>query len=123
MRNTQSRRNWCKLNGDKGDLERVKRAMEVQTNQNVRILIAEDHPSLGRSMAEGLREEGYNVDLAIDGPTAEQEMSAKDYSCLILDLILPGKDGLTLLKELRQKGDQTPVMCVTARDALDDRVA
>src|SRR5438552_3227561 len=69
--------------------ERVKRAMEVPTNQNVRILIAEDHPSLGRSMAEGLREEGYNVDLAVDGNIAEQELSEKDYSCLILDLILP----------------------------------
>ena len=92
-------------------------------NQNVRLLVAEDHPSLARSVAEGLREEGYAVDLALDGLQAEQYLGGNDYSCVILDLILPGKDGLTLLKELRQSGNQTPVMCVTARDALDDRVA
>lgn len=101
--------------------------MEGQTsstggNRAVRLLIAEDHPSLARSMAEGLREEGYEVDLALDGTDAEQFINAHQYSCVVLDLILPGKDGLTILKEMRQKGDQTPVMCVTARDALDDRV-
>jgi DNA-binding response OmpR family regulator len=97
--------------------------MEAQTNKDVRLLVAEDHPSLARSMAEGLREEGYQVDLSLDGLDAEKHIQAHDYSCVILDLILPGKDGLTLLKEMRQKGNQTPVMCVTARDALDDRVA
>src|SRR6185503_434037 len=97
--------------------------MEGQNNQNVRLLIAEDHPSLARSMAEGLREEGYDVDLALDGLDAERFINSNQYSCVILDLILPGKDGLALLKEMRQRGDQSPVMCVTARDALDDRVA
>jgi DNA-binding response OmpR family regulator len=91
-------------------------------NQTVRLLVAEDHPSLARSMAEGLREEGYEVDLALDGTDAERLIHTHQYSCIILDLILPGKDGLTILKEMRQRGDQTPVMCVTARDALDDRV-
>ena len=96
--------------------------MEGQPNQNVRVLIAEDHASLGRSMAEGLREEGYQVDLATDGTEAENLLKANQYQAVILDLILPDKEGLTLLKEMRQRGDQTPVMCVTARDALDDRV-
>jgi DNA-binding response OmpR family regulator len=96
--------------------------MEGQTSQNVRILIAEDHASLGRSMAEGLREEGYQVDLATDGTEAEAQLKTNQYQAVILDLILPGKEGLALLKEMRQRGDQTPVMCVTARDALDDRV-
>jgi DNA-binding response OmpR family regulator len=73
-------------------------------------------------MAEGLREEGYQVDLATDGTEAENLLKANQYQAVILDLILPGKEGLTLLKEMRQRGDQTPVMCVTARDALDDRV-
>src|SRR5438874_13167244 len=97
--------------------------MEATTTKDVRLLVAEDHPSLARSMAEGLREEGYQVDLALDGLDAEKQITSHDYSCIVLDLILPGKDGLTLLKEMRQKGNQTPVMCVTARDALDDRVA
>jgi DNA-binding response OmpR family regulator len=96
---------------------------DVQTQQNIRILIAEDHPSLGRSMAEGLREEGYHVDLAADGPEAQKLLAANQYSCVILDLILPGIDGLQLLHEMRQQGNQAPVMCVTARDALDDRVS
>jgi len=98
-------------------------AMETQSTKDVRLLVAEDHPSLARSMAEGLREEGYEVDMSLDGLDAERNIGSHDYSCVILDLILPGKDGLTLLKEMRQKGNQTPVMCVTARDALDDRVA
>ena len=98
--------------------------MDGQNNNNGgRLLIAEDHASLGRSMAEGLREEGYEVDISLDGLDAEKNITSHDYSCVILDLILPGKDGLSLLKEMRQKGNQTPVMCVTARDALDDRVA
>jgi DNA-binding response OmpR family regulator len=93
------------------------------TNNGGRLLIAEDHASLGRSMAEGLREEGYEVDLAADGLEAERFLDEHQYACVILDLILPGKDGLTLLREMRLKGNQAPVMCVTARDALDDRVA
>jgi DNA-binding response OmpR family regulator len=97
--------------------------MDGQNNNAVRLLIAEDHPSLGRSMAEGLREEGYQVDLAADGLEAEKLLGEHEYACVILDLILPGKDGLTLLREMRLKGNQAPVMCVTARDALDDRVA
>src|SRR6266550_5375971 len=95
---------------------------QQSNHKDVRLLVAEDHPSLARSMAEGLREEGYQVDLALDGLDAEKNITANDYSCIVLDLILPGKDGLTLLKEMRQRGNQTPVMCVTARDALDDRV-
>src|SRR5688572_4053028 len=97
--------------------------MDGQNNKAVRLLIAEDHASLGRSMAEGLREEGYQVDLAADGIEAEKLLATHTYACVILDLILPGKDGLALLREMRLKGNQAPVMCVTARDALDDRVA
>jgi DNA-binding response OmpR family regulator len=96
--------------------------MNGQNNQTVRLLIAEDHASLGRSMAEGLREEGYQVDLAADGTTAEKLLSEHQYACVILDLILPGKDGLAILREMRLTGNQAPVMCVTARDGLDDRV-
>lgn len=97
--------------------------MNGQNTGKVRLLIAEDHPSLGRSMAEGLREEGYEVDLCPDGLEAEKLLHENEYACVILDLILPGKDGLALLREMRLTGNQAPVMCVTARDALDDRVA
>src|ERR1044072_2301732 len=87
-----------------------------------RILVAEDHPSLARSIAEGLREEGYTVDLTLDGMEADRLLSTHRYDCVALDLILPGKDGFTILREMRQRGNRTPVLCVTARDALDDRV-
>src|SRR5687767_4652443 len=100
---------------------RASATMDGQNNNDVRLLIAEDHASLGRSMAEGLREEGYQVDLAADGVEAEKLLAEHEYACVILDLILPGKEGLTLLREMRLKGNQAPVMCVTARDALDDR--
>lgn len=95
---------------------------QALTTPRMRILVAEDHPSLARSMAEGLREEGYEVDLAMEGLAAEQFIQQQNYAAVILDLILPGKEGLALLKEMRDRGDQTPVMCVTARDAIDDRV-
>src|SRR3954463_1357449 len=97
--------------------------MDGQTSEpEIRLLVAEDHPSLARSLAEGLKEEGYNVDMALDGLEAERLLGGNHYGCVVLDLILPGKDGLTILKDLRGRGDQTPVLCVTARDGLDDRV-
>jgi DNA-binding response OmpR family regulator len=91
-------------------------------NAAIRLLVAEDHPSLARSIAEGLKEEGYTVDVALDGLEAERLIAANRYGCVVLDLILPGKDGLTLLREMRAAGNTTPVLCVTARDGLDDRV-
>jgi DNA-binding response OmpR family regulator len=87
-----------------------------------RVLVAEDHPSLARSIAEGLREEGYTVDLTLDGLEAERLLGTQRYDCVAQDLIRPGKDGYSILKDLRQTGNRTPVLCVTARDALDDRV-
>ncbi len=96
--------------------------MEESAAAGGRILVAEDHPSLARSIAEGLREEGFQVDLTLDGLEAERLLNTQRYDCVALDIMLPGKDGYTLLKELRQRGDRTPVLCVTARDALDDRV-
>jgi DNA-binding response OmpR family regulator len=97
--------------------------MDGQSSEGeIRLLVAEDHPSLARSLAEGLKEEGYVVDMALDGLEAARLLESGQYGCVVLDLILPGKDGLTILKELRGRGDQTPVLCVTARDGLDDRV-
>ncbi|HEX8524452.1 MAG TPA: response regulator transcription factor [Tepidisphaeraceae bacterium] len=96
--------------------------MEERAPASGRILVAEDHPSLARSIAEGLREEGFEVDLVLDGLEADRLLSTQRYDCVALDIILPGKDGYTILREMRQKGNRTPVLCVTARDALDDRV-
>src|SRR5882757_1619650 len=88
----------------------------------MRILIAEDHPSLARSLADGLREEGYAVDLTHDGSEALHLASVNPYDGILLDVMLPGKDGWTILKELRQRGHKVPVLCLTARDGVEDRV-
>jgi DNA-binding response OmpR family regulator len=88
----------------------------------VRILIAEDHPSLARSLADGLREEGYAVDLTHDGDEALHLALVNTYDGILLDVMLPGKDGYAILKFLRQRDVKTPVLCLTARDAVQDRV-
>ena len=88
----------------------------------MRILIAEDHDTLARSLANGLREEGYAVDLTADGHEAVRMAGATAYDCVVLDIMLPGLDGWAVLRELRSAGRRTPVLCLTARDAVDDRV-
>jgi DNA-binding response OmpR family regulator len=88
----------------------------------MRLLVAEDHPNLARSMAEGLREEGYSVDLTFDGSEAYHLLSSNPYDCVVLDIMLPSKDGWKILQEIRSRGNQSPVLCLTARDAPEDRV-
>jgi DNA-binding response OmpR family regulator len=88
----------------------------------MRILVAEDHPSLGQSLADGLREEGYAVDLTADGIEAMHLSQVNPYDAIVLDVMLPGKDGFAILRALRQRGFKTPVLCLTARDAVEDRV-
>src|SRR5258706_4271572 len=89
----------------------------------MRILVAEDHPSLARSLADGLREDGYAVDLTHDGDEALHLAQVNPYDGILLDVMLPGKDGFAILKHLRKQGISTPVLCLTARDAVQDRVA
>lgn len=88
----------------------------------MRILVAEDHPSLAESIARGLRDEGYAVDLTMNGEEAMHWALTNQYGCIVLDIMLPGRDGWSVLKALRQKGTATPVVFLTARDAVDDRV-
>lgn len=88
----------------------------------MRILVAEDHPSLARSLADGLRDEGYAVDLTQSGDEALHLAQVNPYDAILLDVMLPGKDGFAILKSLRQRSIDTPVLCLTARDGIDDRV-
>jgi DNA-binding response OmpR family regulator len=88
----------------------------------MRILVAEDHAMLARSIANGLREEGFAVDLTADGEEALQLTRANPYDCLVLDVMLPSRDGWSILQQLRKNGAQTPVLMLTARDAIEDRV-
>src|SRR5437762_1811001 len=88
----------------------------------MRLLVAEDHDKLAHSIADGLREEGYTVDLTLDGNEAAGLLVGNRYDCVILDIMLPGREGWTILRELRDRGDLAPVLCLTARDAPEDRV-
>lgn len=89
----------------------------------MKVLLAEDDPMIGASIEQGLRLAGFAVDWCRDGRAAELALEAVQYSVLLLDLGLPKQDGLALLKVLRQGGCDIPVLIVTARDAVSDRVA
>lgn len=88
----------------------------------MRLLVAEDHPTLARSIATGLRDEGYAVDLTFDGEEALHMAGVNPYDGIVLDIMLPQRDGFSILSALRRKGATTPVLFLTARDAVDDRV-
>ncbi|HEX5372975.1 MAG TPA: winged helix-turn-helix domain-containing protein [Aquabacterium sp.] len=88
----------------------------------MRILLAEDDPLLGDGLRAGLRQLGFQVDWVRDGQAAERELRAEPYAAAVLDLGLPLKDGLEVLASVRQQGLSTPVLVLTARDAIPDRI-
>jgi len=88
----------------------------------VRLLLVEDHKPLIRSLKRGLEEEGFAVDTAEDGEEGDYKAHSANYDVIILDLMLPKIDGLTLLKNWRQEGLKMHVLVLTARDATDDKV-
>ncbi len=87
------------------------------------ILVVEDEKKVAAFIKRGLEEEGYQVDLAHDGALGVQMAGTQPYELLILDVMLPGKDGLSIVRELRQAGTVIPVLMLTARDTTDDIVA
>jgi DNA-binding response OmpR family regulator len=89
----------------------------------MRVLIAEDDRQLGDGLRAGLRAAGVVVDWARDGATAEQALLGGGFDAVVLDLGLPRIAGAELLRRLRARGDRTPVLVLTAREALDERVA
>jgi len=89
----------------------------------MRILIVEDDALLGDGLRAGLALDGYGVDWARDGEAARLAWLAEEYDACVLDLGLPRRDGLTLLKEMRARGKRTPVLILTARDTTADKVA
>lgn len=88
----------------------------------MRILLAEDDPLLGDGLRAGLRQLGFLVDWVRDGEAAERELGAQPYEAAVLDLGLPRKDGLEVLAAIRRAGIATPVLVLTARDAVPDRI-
>jgi DNA-binding response OmpR family regulator len=88
----------------------------------MRILVVEDDRKVASFLERGLKEEGYAVDVAHDGVKASVNAHIYDYDMLLLDVMLPGKSGLEVLRELRARGSNVPVMMLTARDATEDLV-
>src|SRR5215470_1829436 len=89
----------------------------------MRVLLIEDHKPLVRALKQGLEEEGFAVDVSYDGEEGDYKARTASYDVIILDLMLPKKDGLTLLKEWRRNGIKTHVLVLTARDTLQDKVS
>jgi two-component system response regulator QseB len=89
----------------------------------MRILLVEDDAMIGAAARDGLRQDGFAVDWVRDGKLAEAALAGGIYELVLLDLGLPRRDGLSLLRARRARGDDTPVIIVTARDAVAERVA
>lgn len=88
----------------------------------MRVLVVEDEPGIAKFIRQGLSEAGYVVDVASDGEDGLNYALATEYDIIVLDILLPRMDGLRILKELRSRSVKTPVLLLTARDTVDDRV-
>src|SRR3954451_3757313 len=88
----------------------------------MRVLVVEDEHKLNRTLCQALREESYAVDAAYDGEEADQLSEINDYDLIILDIMLPRKDGVQVCIGLRRRGSATPILMLTAKDAYEDRV-
>lgn len=89
----------------------------------MRILLIEDDTMIGTSLAQALGESGYSVDWVQDGIAGHEAMTRTEYSSVLLDLGLPRRSGLEVLQTVRARGDLTPILILTARDGVEDRVA
>ena len=88
----------------------------------MRILVVEDEKHLNRIISEAVEDEGYSVDSCYNGVEALEYLACADYDVIILDIMMPKMDGLELVRRLRSEGNSTPVLFLTARDAVADRV-
>jgi two-component system, OmpR family, copper resistance phosphate regulon response regulator CusR len=88
----------------------------------MRILVVEDEPKLNKGIVKGLKSRGYAVDFAFEGQAGENLARRNPYDLIILDIMMPRKDGLTVCRNLRQSGITTPILFLTAKDAVEDKV-
>jgi len=89
----------------------------------MRVLVVEDERRISAYVKRGLEEQGYAVDAAFTGVEALGWAEAADYDLIVLDILLPGMDGVSVCRELRRRGLRSPILMLTARDSVDDRVA
>jgi two-component system OmpR family response regulator len=88
----------------------------------MRLLIVEDDAKLVRALTRGLEREGYAVDVAVDGDAALEQATGEDYDAIVLDVMLPGRDGVEVCEELRRRDRRMPVLMLTARIDVRDRI-
>ena len=88
----------------------------------MRVLLVEDDEMIGQSLRQALEANGWSVDWVKEGELAQSAMADGGYACVLLDLGLPRKDGIDVLRTARGRGDHTPVIVLTARDGIDDRI-
>ena len=88
----------------------------------MRILVVEDEPELNRLLTKRLKSAGYSVDSCVDGRDALDHLPGAEYDALVLDIMLPGISGLEVLRRMRSASNTTPVLLLTARDSIEDRV-
>src|ERR1700680_1979470 len=88
----------------------------------MRLLLVQDDARIARFVAKGLREQAYAVDVAANGDDALYEAAINSYDLVILDVMIPGKNGFEVCRELRKAGQRIPILMLTARDAVEDRI-
>jgi DNA-binding response OmpR family regulator len=88
----------------------------------VRVLLVEDHKPMVRALKQGLEEEGFAVDIALDGEEGDYKARSAEYDVIVLDVMLPKEDGLSLLRRWRPDGIKSPVLLLTARSGIEDKV-
>ena len=88
----------------------------------MRILVVEDEKDLNRIITKTLAKSGYTVDSCFDGDEVEHYLAGAEYDAILMDVMLPGKDGFSLVSNMRERGTDTPVLFLTARDSVADRV-
>jgi DNA-binding response OmpR family regulator len=88
----------------------------------MRILLVEDEPAAAQVLAKGLREQSYAVDIAADGEAALFQVATNDYDAVILDVMLPKRDGFAVCRTIRESGSAVPILMLTARDAVEARI-
>jgi two-component system, OmpR family, response regulator MprA len=96
--------------------------MRSRNPDHVRVLVVDDEPQLRRALERALKLEGYDVELAADGEQALGSIASRPMDAIVLDVLMPKRDGLEVARELRARGDRTPILMLTARDAVQDRV-
>ena len=97
-------------------------ASTLYNKDDMRILVVEDEPKVASFIKKGLEQEHYAVDVAADGDEGENLAEANAYDCIVLDILLPRKSGIEVLKNLRKKNVSTPILILTAKDSVEDRV-